>query len=188
MEIDPLLLLVAGCEIGFWVLLVAGLGARYLLRARRLSTGLLLAVPALDVVLVSASLLDVARGAPPGAVHGIAALYLGFTVAFGHATIAWLDARFAHRFAGGPAPARPGPADRVRREWRDWGRLLLAWAVALAVLGLTALIAGTGVPGPLAWSADPLWSWGARIAPVAAIWFAVGPLWATLAPRERSRA
>lgn len=84
MEIDPLLLLVAGCETGFWVLLVAGLGARY--------------------------------------------------------------------------------------------------------PGLTALVAGTGVPDLLAWSADPLWSWGARIAPVVAIWFAIGPLWATLAPRERSGA
>lgn len=41
---NPLVWLIGACEVGFWVLLGAGLAARYLMRARRLSTMLLLAV------------------------------------------------------------------------------------------------------------------------------------------------
>ncbi|MEU7818375.1 hypothetical protein [Pseudonocardia sp. NPDC049154] len=59
---NPLVLVIGACEVGFWVLLGLGLAARYLLRVRRLSTVLLLGVPVLDVVLVGATLLDVAGG------------------------------------------------------------------------------------------------------------------------------
>lgn len=185
---NPLVLLIVACEIGFWVLLFAGLVARYLLRARRLSTALLLGVPLVDVVLIAASLADVATGSAPGLTHGLAGLYLGFTIAFGHPTIRWVDQRFAHRYAGGPPPPRGGRA-RIVREWRDWGRLVLAWGVALTVMLLVATVAGTGVPAPLEWGADPMWSWGARLWPVVLIWFVVGPLWATLVPgRDREPA
>lgn len=181
---NPLVLLIGACEVGFWVLLVAGLAARYLLRARRLSTVLLVGVPALDVVLVTASLVDVASGSPPGLTHGLAAVYLGFTVAFGHATIQWVDARFAHRFAGGPPPPRPPRygAAKVVHEWREWGRIVLAWGVALTGMLVTATVAGTGVPALGRWPDDPMWNWGAWLVPVVLIWFAVGPLWTTVAP------
>ena len=181
---NPLVLLIGASEVGFWVLLVAGLTARYLLRARRLSTVLLLLVPVLDVVLVSAALVDVAGGSPPDATHGLAAVYLGGTVAFGHSLIRWADARVAHRFAGGPPPPRPPRhgAAKVAYEWREWGKIVLAWGIALAVMLLTATVAGTGVPAPLAWSADPMWSWGARLVPVVLIWFVGWPLWTTLSP------
>lgn len=188
---NPLVILIGACEVFFWVFLSAGLAARYVLRRRRLSTVLLVCVPVLDVVLVSASLVDVAGGSPPGGTHGLAAVYLGFTVAFGHPVIRWADGRFAHRFAGAPAPAGPpryGTA-KVVHEWREWGRLVLGWGIALAVLAATALVAGTGVPAPPTWPADPMWGWGARLLPVVVIWFAIGPLWTTLAPpREPSRA
>ncbi len=183
---NPLVILIGACEVFFWVLLVAGLAARYVLRARRLSTVLLICVPVLDVVLVSASLIDVARGSAPGLTHGLAAVYLGFTVAFGHSVIRWADGRFAHRFAGGPPPPRAprygGP--KVLHEWNGWGKLLLGWGIALAVMVVTALVAGTGIPDPTAWVTDPMWSWGARLVPVLLIWFAVGPVWTTLAPPQ----
>lgn len=187
---NPLVILIGACEVFFWVFLLAGLAARYVLRARRLSTVLLVGVPVLDVVLVSASLLDVAGGSPPALTHGLAAVYLGFTVAFGHAVIRWADGRFAHRFAGAPAP--PGPprhgTPKIVHEWREWGRLLLGWGIALAVMAVTALVAGTGIPAPAAWTTDPMWSWGARLVPVVVIWFAVGPVWTTIAPpREPAR-
>jgi hypothetical protein len=187
---DAVVLLIGACEVGFWALLGSGLVARYLLRLRRASTALLLAVPVLDVVLVSASLLDVASGSPPGPTHGLAGAYLGFTVAFGHSTIRWVDTRFAHRFAGGPAPVKPPRygAARAAHEWREWSKVVVAGGVTLVVLLLTATVARTGVPPVTAWNADPLWSWGVRIGTVAAIWLAVGPLWATVFPaREPAR-
>lgn len=181
---DPLVLLIGAAEVAFWVFLLAGLAARYLLRARRLSTALLLCVPLVDVVLVVASVADVASGSPPGPVHGIAALYLGFTVAFGHAMVRWADVRFAHRFAGGPSPERKprGGPSRTRYEWREFAKMALAWVIAVGVTVVLAAVGGTGVPAPLQWLGDPLWSWPARATIAAAIWFAVGPLWATLWP------
>ncbi|MDT7650336.1 MAG: hypothetical protein QOI36_1742, partial [Pseudonocardiales bacterium] len=49
------------------------------------------------------------------------------TVAFGHSMIRWADARFAHRFAGGPPPPRPPRygAAKVAYEWREWGKIPL---------------------------------------------------------------
>lgn len=73
---NPLVLLIAGAEIAFWVLRVAGLAARYLVRARRPCSGLLVCVPLVDLVLVVACLADVATGTTPGLVHGLVAVYL----------------------------------------------------------------------------------------------------------------
>ncbi|MGH3613184.1 MAG: hypothetical protein ACRDRK_11445 [Pseudonocardia sp.] len=187
---NPLVLLIGACEVGFWVLVVAGLVARYLLRASRLSTVLLIGVPIVDVVLVVASLADLTGGSPPGLAHGLAAVYLGFTVAFGHSLIRWADARFAHRYAGGPTPPKPpryGTA-KVVHEWREWGKLALAWGIAVGVLFVMATVAGTGVPVPLEWGEDPMWSWAARLVPVVVIWFVGWPLWTTLSPPSEPEA
>lgn len=190
---NPLVLLIGGAEIAFWVFLVAGLSARYLLRARRPSSVLLLCVPLVDLVLVSASVADVATGSPPGFVHGLAALYLGVTVAFGGSIVRWADVRFAHRFAGGPAPERTprgGPA-RTRHEWREFAKMAVAWAITVALTAVLALVAGTPFPSPADAASDPLWTWAARATLAGVIWFAVGPLWATVLPgtddRERAR-
>ncbi|GAA3741635.1 hypothetical protein HDA32_003411 [Spinactinospora alkalitolerans] len=132
--------LILACEAMFWVLVLGGLAARYLLRMRRTSTVLLLLVPVLDVVLLTVIAVHLRGGGTADSSHGIGALYLGFTVAYGHSVIRWADARFAHRFAGGPPPPRPPKrgAARLRREWAAWLRGLAACLVgAGALLGLT---------------------------------------------------
>jgi hypothetical protein len=136
--------LIVACEAGFWVLLGAGLAARYLLRARVVSTALLLAVPLVDVVLLAATAVDLRRGGEAGFTHGLAAVYIGVSLAFGHQLVGWADQRFAHRFAGGPAPVRPPRTGRAHaaRERRQWLRHLLAYAVAAAVLAVLTLVAG----------------------------------------------
>ncbi|MET8248574.1 hypothetical protein ABZV31_31770 [Streptomyces sp. NPDC005202] len=128
--------LVVACEVGFWVLLAAGLAVRYLLKWRRTSVALLLCEPLLEVVLFVATAIDLKNSADPGWEHGLPALYIGFTVACGHSTIRWLDGHAAHRLAGAPKPAGPprqGLA-RARHEGRLWLRTLLAAAVACALL------------------------------------------------------
>ena len=180
---DPMVLLVVAAEVAFWVLLAAGLAARYLWRARRCSTVLLGAIPAVAAALLGLAAVDVARGTPPGAAHGLTGLYLGFTLAFGPATIRWADRRAARR-AGREVPA---PADGpVARAWREWARVLGTGLVTVAACAVLALAAGTGIPAPTAWPADPMWSWASRVGSVVAVWFVAGPLWATGRARARS--
>ncbi|MQY03523.1 hypothetical protein [Actinomadura macrotermitis] len=172
-----LIAVIAGCEIGFWVVLLAGLVARYPLRMRRTGAALLLGVPLVDVVLLAATLVDLRNGATAGTGHGLAAVYLGYSVAFGHSMMRWADQRFAHRFAGGPPPP-PKPkygAARVRYEWREWGKALLATAIACAVLlGMIALVGD-------AHRTEALAGWPARLGAVLAIW-SLWPITTTLWP------
>ena len=128
--------LIVAAEIAFWLVLAAGLAARYVLRRERLSTALLLAVPLVDLVVLVGAAVDLRAGGTAQWNHGLAAAYIGFSVAFGPGVIRWADVRFAHRIAGGPAPV-PGPRlglERARREWREFGKAALAWAIASGVL------------------------------------------------------
>ncbi|MFI1481285.1 hypothetical protein [Streptomyces sp. NPDC020747] len=139
--------LIIACEVGFWVLLAAGLAVRYLLKMRRTSVVLLLCEPILEVVLFVVTAIDLKRGAEPSWEHGLAALYIGFTVAYGHYTIRWLDGHASHRLAGGPPPVKPpryGMA-RARHEARIWVRTVIAGAVACALLqGAVLYVGDTG--------------------------------------------
>lgn len=172
--------LIIACEVAFWVLLAAGLTARYPLRRPRLGAALLLAVPVVDLVLLAATLLDLRGGGTATVAHGLAAAYLGFSVAFGHSLVRWADERFAHRFAGGPPPRRTpryGRA-RARHEWREWGKGMLGWAVACAVLlaGI-ALVDDPGRTGALA-------AWIGRLSLAMAVWLVFWPLAYTIFPKR----
>ncbi|MFB4318643.1 hypothetical protein [Actinomadura sp. 21ATH] len=161
-----LLALIAACEIGFWLVLGAGLSARYLLRRPRLGTVLLVCVPLLDVVLLTATVIDLRGGATANFTHGLSAAYLGYSVAFGRSMVRWADERFAHRFAGGPPPkGKPkyGSA-RVRYEWREFGKAALATAIGCGVL--LTMIAVVDDPD----RTRALLGWTARLGMVLAIW------------------
>lgn len=138
--------LIIACEVGFWVLLALGLGARYLLGRRRTSVFLLLCEPVLELVLFAVTAFDLKNGAEPGWEHGLAALYIGYTVAYGHYTIRWLDGHAAHRLAGGPPPPKPPRygMPRARHEGRLWLRTLLGAAVACALLQGAVWYVGDG--------------------------------------------
>lgn len=130
--------LIAACEIGFWVLLAAGLSVRYLLRMPRTGLALLLCEPLLEVVLLVATALDLKNGAEPNWTHGLAALYIGYTVGHGHRTVKWLDGHAAHRLGGAPPPPKPprhGMA-RARHEGKVWLGTLTAAVVATVLLQL----------------------------------------------------
>ncbi|MFB0628489.1 hypothetical protein [Streptomyces sp. AB3(2024)] len=130
-----LVALIIACEVGFWVLLAGGLALRYLAGMPRLGAAVLLCEPLLELALLAASVVDLANGGEPGWRHGLAALYLGYTVGYGHYTLKWLDRHAAHRLAGGPKP--PGAKygrERAVHEWKLWTRTLAGAAVALALL------------------------------------------------------
>ncbi|WP_416446041.1 hypothetical protein AB3K78_02960 [Leucobacter sp. HNU] len=114
--------IIIGCEIAFWVLIAAGLAARYLLRRPRLGIVLLALTPVVDLILLGAAAFDLRGGGRADFAHSLAAIYLGFSIAYGHRMIKWADVRFAHRFAGGRLPrssaARP-TRSRAGRAFRS---------------------------------------------------------------------
>jgi hypothetical protein len=176
---NPIAAVIVLCEVGLWVFVGAGLVLRYLVRLRRTSTVVLAAIPLLDVVLVVAVALDLHRGTPAGSIHGLGAVYLGTSVAFGPAVVRWADVRFAHRFAGGPAPVkvpRHGPK-RLEHLWREWHRVAGAAAIAsVTLLGLALLFADAAQAPTLYW-------WIGRCWGIVGIWLVAGPLWERTFPR-----
>jgi hypothetical protein len=172
-----LIALIVACEVAFWAVLGAGLVARYLLDRRRLGAILLACVPLVDLVLLVASVIDLAGGATADFKHGLAAAYIGFSVAFGHSAIRWADQRFAHRFAGGPPPWRPprGGRERAHYEWREFGKASLAWAVSCVLLLAAIAIVGD------ADRTEALVGWIARLSLILGIW-SLWPITHTLWP------
>ena len=135
-------LIVAG-EIAFWAFVLGGLVARYLLRRPHLGVALLLMTPVVDLALIAATVIDLRAGATADVFYGLAAIYVGVSVAFGHRMIRWADERFAHRFAGGPPPKRTpkhGP-EHARRQREGWYQHLLAFAIGSTLLfGMVYLV------------------------------------------------
>ena len=177
-----LVLVIIAAEIAFWVLLVGGLAARYLLRRRRLSTALLIGAPLVDLVLLVATVIDLGRGTTATSAHGLAAAYIGFSVAFGPSLIRWADERFAHRFAGGPPPWRPprGGRERTRYEWREFGKAALAWAIGSGLLAAAIAIVGDAA------RTEALQGWILRLTMVLAIW-SLWPITHTLRPAKAAQ-
>ncbi|MDR3032087.1 MAG: hypothetical protein LBV78_03085 [Kitasatospora sp.] len=136
--------MIVACEIGFWALLAAGLALRYGARKPRAGAVVLLCEPVLELALLVVTVIDLKAGAEPDWKHGLAAVYLGYTAAHGHATVKWLDGIAAHRLAGGPKPVKRYGRQRAVHEWKLWLHSVLGAAVALGLLQLGIWYVGSG--------------------------------------------
>ncbi|MFG2989886.1 hypothetical protein ACGFZK_11445 [Streptomyces sp. NPDC048257] len=174
--------LIIACEVGFWVLLAAGLALRYLAKMPRLGAAVLLCEPLMELVLLVVTTLDLKNGGEPDWKHGLAALYIGYTVAYGHYTIKWLDGHASYRLAGGPKPAGAGYGmARARHEWKLWVRTVIAAVVALALL--QAAIWYVGDAGDV--SSFEAWQFGAlRVVGIHALVAAAYTVWPKKAPAD----
>lgn len=177
-----LYLLIVGCEVAFWLVLLASLVARYRLRRQALSRWLLRSLPVIDLLLLVFTALDLRAGATATPAHGLAAVYVGFTVAFGSLAVRWADAQFAHRYAGGPPP-QPAPSGwkAVRHETGLWLRCIAAWVIALALV--TALVAWLGQSA----ATQPLEAWYRYGLGCIVFWFLFVPLWSLVFFRREAR-
>ena len=174
-----MLILIAACEIGFWAFLLVGLALRYLAGMRRAGAVVLACAPATDLILLIATAIHLHGNATPRTSDGLAAVYLGVSIAFGQRTLRWADSRFAHRFAGGPDAVKPPKtgAAHARHERGMWYRHLLAFSIGSALLLLGVALAG-------GWSRGaPLLGWIPRWAVVLSIDF-VWSFSSTLWPRK----
>ena len=175
--------LIVGCEVAFWLVLLLGLVVRYLLRQETASRWLLRSLPVIDLVLLAATAWELAAGTPATFAHGLAAAYVGFTVAFGSLAVRWADSHFAHRFAEGPvptvAPTRGWKA--VRFDVELWLRCIGAWIIAFALIeALIAFVGNQAIEQPLrAWYHFGVGS--------IFFWFVFGPAWSLLFFRRETR-
>jgi hypothetical protein len=165
--------LIIGCEISFWVVLLLALAARYVLRRKRLSQILLIGLPILDLALLGFTALDLNSGSTANFAHGLAAAYVGFTVAFGRMAVSWADQHFAHWFTAAPAPSKAPTRGwlALRYELLLWGRCLIAVAITLTLL--VALIAYVNDDA----ATQALKDWFRTAIGCAIFWFIFGPLW-----------
>jgi hypothetical protein len=175
-----LYVLIVGCEIAFWLVLLLSLSVRYLLRRQTLSLWLLRSLPLIDLLLLGFTALDLKSGTTATFAHGLAAAYVGFTVVFGSTVVQWADARFAHRFAAGPKP-EPSPTrgwEVVRFDLKLWLRCIVACIITVALLEvMIAYVANDAVTQPLL--ALYRHAFGCVF-----FWFLFGPVWSLLFSRR----
>ena len=175
---DLILTVIIACEIGFWVFVVLGLLARYVLRRPRTGFVLLAMTPVVDLVLLTAVIINLQGGGTATFFHGLAALYLGISIVYGHKMVKWADVRFAHRFARGPAPVKIYAAEYAKECWTDVVRTTAAVGIAAGILWLLTTL----VDDPSRTEALT------GIYPVLGIWFMIDLLWAisyTLWPKKQ---
>lgn len=168
-----LYLLIVGCEVAFWLILLLSLAVRYLLHRKALSRWLLLSLPAVDALLLVFTALDLHAGSTATTAHGLAAVYVGFTLAFGSIVVRWADAHFAHRYASGAVPVKAPTAGwrAVRYEINLWLRCIGAWIIALALLETLIAFAGNDA------ITQPLRAWYKFGLGSVFFWFIFGPAW-----------
>lgn len=174
--------LIVACEAGFWVVLLLALSARYILRKERLSRVLLLCLPLIDLLLLALTALDLRRGAIATFAHGLAAAYLGFTIAFGGMAVRWADAHFAHRFSAGPVPTKAPSRgwEAVRYDLKLWGRCIVACVITMVLVeALVQFIGGTG-------TTQPLLAWHRHALGCIVLWLVFGPVWSLATAWRRS--
>ena len=137
--------------------------------------------PFADVVLLVLTALHLHGGAAPTQAHALAAGYLGVTLAFGHSLVQWADRHAAFRLAGGPKPAKQSRtgSEKLRYEWREFGKATIAWLVTCLILFVLAVFAGG------ADDARVLLGSAGMFTMVLVIWFATGPVPAALGARRQ---
>jgi len=131
-----LTILILGCEIGFWLLVIAGLVCRYVWNLPKVGVVLLACTPLVDLVLLVATGLDLRNGASATFVHSLSAIYLGVSIVYGHRMIRWADQWFVYRFKQGPVPIRKPKygAARASYERLMWYHHFFAWAIGSSIM------------------------------------------------------
>ncbi|MGX9807621.1 hypothetical protein ACV3PA_10325 [Exiguobacterium acetylicum] len=128
------------CEILFWVFIVAGLIVRYGFRREKLGFRLMAMSPVIDIVLLVLTVFDLSRGSTATLAHGLAAIYIGVSLAFGKQMIAWADGVYRRVIL--KEQVAKERISRARRERNGFYRHILAFLIGGALLGAMILWLG----------------------------------------------
>lgn len=128
------------CEILFWIFIVAGLIVRYGFRREKLGFRLMAMSPVIDIVLLVLTVFDLSRGSTATLAHGLAAIYIGVSLAFGKQMIAWADGVYRRVIL--KEQVAKERISRARRERNGFYRHILAFLIGGALLGAMILWLG----------------------------------------------
>ncbi|GKV67511.1 putative membrane protein YmcC [Sporosarcina sp. NCCP-2716] len=127
--------MIAACEIGFWVVILVGMTARYVFNRKRLGLFFLALTPVLDAALLIVTASDLYNGAVATQAHAIAAIYLGVSIAFGKSMIRWADERFLYYVKKqGPKPQKKTGYAHARHSMKGSMQHVLAYLIGGAFL------------------------------------------------------
>ncbi|REJ09878.1 hypothetical protein [Halobacillus trueperi] len=139
---DLIAWVIVASEIGFWVVIIAGLVTRYIFKKKRAGLLLLALTPLIDLILLVTTSVHLWNGATATITHGIAAVYIGVSVAFGKSLIEWADVRFQYYFTKeGPRPKKLSGIPHAKHYFKSWLQHVLAYSIgAIFLVSLLFLI------------------------------------------------
>lgn len=127
--------LIIACEIGFWVFILVGLVTRYVLKKKKLGLFFLSLTPLIDLLLLIATAYDLNQGATATKVHGIAAIYIGVSIAYGKNMISWADKQFTYYvLKQGTKPEKLYGYEHARQEVKGALKHVLAFIIGASFL------------------------------------------------------
>ncbi|MDN4494790.1 hypothetical protein [Ureibacillus aquaedulcis] len=128
---------IIAAEILFWVAILAGLFARYVLHRKRLSYLLFLLTPIIDLALIALTVVDLQSGAVATIAHGVSVIYIGVSIAYGKTMIAWADDKFQTYILKKESAKKPlYGTEKGLHELKMWGRHVLAYAIGSVMFWL----------------------------------------------------
>ncbi|KAA0547827.1 hypothetical protein FZW96_08775 [Bacillus sp. BGMRC 2118] len=128
-------LLIIGCEIFFWVFIIVGLITRYSLKKEKVGLFFLALTPLVDLVLLVATSVDLYNGSKATMAHGLAAVYIGVSIAFGKSMLQWADAKFQYYITkSGEKPQALHGIDFAKHTSKGWLRHVVAYLIGSSLL------------------------------------------------------
>ena len=122
-------------EVGFWVVIALGLFTRYVFKRKKLGLFFLALTPVIDLILLAATSIDLYNGATATKIHGIAAVYIGVSIAFGKSMIQWADEHFIYYvMKQGSKPTKRYGMEYAFHYLKGWGKHVLAYIIGAGFL------------------------------------------------------
>ena len=122
-------------EVAFWIVILLGLICRYRFKKTTLSIVFFALTPVIDLILIALTVMDLRAGTPASTSHGIAAVYIGVSIAYGKTMIAWADEKFQQWFLKQPLTKErlTGLAKGIH-EMKMLGLHVIAYAISACLL------------------------------------------------------
>lgn len=148
------------CEISFWIFILGGLFLRYKWRKKKLSIIVLSCTPLIDLLLLIFTYIDLKNGATATSLHGLAAVYIGVSLIYGHSMIQWADKQFSYRFMKKQKPEKRRLYGKEHASFERHGFYKHAASFLVSSLFILSLIFFIGNNSQTAGLASLLKYWG----------------------------